>query len=100
MSLILLTVIVGAVVAGLVWLLVYRLQKRVPDKVRLAEWAMGNGFEILSANRRWILTGPYWYCKWPVVYRIRVRDEAGNEKAGWLCIEAPFYAINMEIKWS
>ena len=75
-------------------------KKRVPDKTRIAEWANKNSLEVLSAERRWILTGPYWLYRWPVVYRIRVRDGTGYEKAGWLCVEAPFYSINMEIKWS
>ena len=88
------------VIVALTWWLVHRLRKRIPDKVRMAEWAMKNGLVILRAQRRWILTGPYWGYRWPVVYRILVRDCTGEERMGWLCIEAPFYGINMEVKWS
>lgn len=88
------------VVAVLTWLLVSRLRNRVPDRIRIAKWAAKNGVEILCAERRWVLTGPYWLYSWPVVYRIRVRDGLGSERRGWLCLEAPFYGISMEVRWS
>ena len=88
------------VVGGLLWLLIYRLKTRVPDATRMAAWAKKNAVVIVSAKRRWILTGPYWLYRWPVVYRIRVCDAAGKERDGWLCIEAPPYGVDMEVKWS
>lgn len=87
------------VIAALTWWLIHRLRTRVPDKVRMAEWAKKNGVVILQAERRWILTGPYWGCRWPVVYRVLVLDGVGKERMGWLCIEAPGYGINMEVQW-
>jgi hypothetical protein len=89
-----------ALIAALTWWLIHRLRTRVPDKVRMAEWEKKNGVIIVRAERRWILTGPFWMCRWPVVYRILVRDSAGAERMGWLCIEAPGCGIKMEVQWS
>ena len=91
--------IVASVIGTLIWLLIYRLKKHVPDKIQMANWAKESGFIILSAQRRLFLKGPFWQHGVLFVYRIKVRDYEGHEKAGWLRIEVFFFGPNPDVKW-
>jgi hypothetical protein len=92
--------ILSAIIAMLVWLLVYRLRKHIPDQERIAEWAEMNGVVILATERRRFWKGPFFAHNGLVVYRIRVRDSEGHEREGWLCIANFLFGLDTEVRWS
>ncbi|HEX8911507.1 MAG TPA: hypothetical protein VF796_04035 [Humisphaera sp.] len=51
----------------------------------LDRWAAANGYTLLSAEHRWLAQGPFWWrtSKNQSVYRISVRDAAGEVRTGW-----------------
>ena len=87
------------VIAALVWLLVDRLKKHIPDQTRIADWAKKNGVVVVAERRRF-WKGPFFSLGGLVVYRIRVRDGKGQEKERWLCIENFLHGYDTEVKWS
>ena len=52
----------------------------------LKRWAQAAGLELVSAQKRYLRTGPFFLdqARGQFVYRIVVRDRAGMERAGWL----------------
>ncbi len=55
------------------------------SRVLLRRWAADNGFELLEYNYRMIRKGPFWWSqRGQVVYRVRIRDRQGRERAGWV----------------
>lgn len=51
----------------------------------LDAWAAEHEYELLSADLRPFLKGPFfWSSKGQTVYRVLVRDRQGQERAGWV----------------
>ncbi len=91
--------VVATLIAALTALLIHRIKNNVSGSVRLAAWAERHGFTILSAERRWLLKGPFFGSAWEPVYRLLIRDHAGDQKAGWLCLEHFFNGSGIVTKW-
>src|SRR3954451_9279811 len=53
----------------------------------LKRWTLASGFELVSAQKRYLRTGPFLlYSRGQFVFRIVVRDHAGTQHAGWIRI--------------
>jgi acetamidase/formamidase len=67
-------------VAGLLWL-----QNSRADQI-VRDWAEATGVELISAEKRYVRTGPFFlnHARGQFVFRITVRDQAGAERAGWI----------------
>jgi hypothetical protein len=66
-------------VAALVWWQ----HSRANEIVR--QWAQRSGVELLSAQKRYLRTGPFLlYARGQFVYRVVVRDHDGADRSGWL----------------
>ena len=67
-------------VAALVWW-----QHVRADEI-LRQWANAAGVQIVSAQKRYFRTGPFFlmHGRGQFVYRIVVRDLAGAERTGWI----------------
>jgi hypothetical protein len=89
----------AAVIAALVCLLIHLVRNRVPYDVRLKEWAKKKEVEILAAERRLLLKGPFFGWAWEPVYRIRIRDKDGKEKIGWICFQSFFNGSGIVTEW-
>jgi hypothetical protein len=52
----------------------------------LDQWARINGFEMIHAELRWLVQGPFTGLsnKGQTVYRVKVRDHHGHERLGWI----------------
>ena len=52
----------------------------------LADWAVRNGFELISAEQCWFWRGPFWWRSGDgnVVYRVTVRDPDGGTRRGYV----------------
>ncbi len=52
----------------------------------LRRWADENGYEILEKSYRHFFRGPFFFrtTKEQTVYRVTVRDKAGNVRTGWV----------------
>jgi len=52
----------------------------------LADWARGQGVELVSEERCHFLKGPYFWTssKSQVVFRVSVRDRQGRVRSGWV----------------
>lgn len=52
----------------------------------LEKWADENGYEILEKSYRYFFRGPFFFraTKDQAVYRVTVRDKAGNVESGWV----------------
>jgi hypothetical protein len=49
------------------------------------QWARSNGVELLSAQKRYLRTGPFLlYARGQFVFRVVVREQGGTERSGWL----------------
>ncbi len=86
------------VVVGVVWYLhLTRGQKR------LKAWADGNGYQILNAQYRFFSRGPFLVSnRTQVVYRVRISDERGNIREGWVRFINSFYKAfdgKYEARW-
>jgi len=55
-------------------------------RVLARRWAEMHGYSFLTLQSRWIRKGPFWLrsIHWNLVFRFRVRDSIGGERAGWL----------------
>ena len=91
--------ILSALIGALVWLLIHLVRTHVPNAVKLRQWAEKKGFDILAAERRLVLKGPFFGSRWEPVYRIRIRDKEGQEKIGWICFENFFNGSGTVTKW-
>jgi len=92
-----------AVVAlvGFVGLMLYVHIRRA--QTLLKGWAEENGYEILEAEHRLFRKGPYiWSARGQVVYRVRVHDEQGVERLGWVRCGSWFAGVlsdKVESRW-
>ena len=51
----------------------------------LEQWAAENGYQILHSEYRNLVKGPFfWSSKGQTVYYVKVRDNQGNVRTGWL----------------
>jgi hypothetical protein len=74
-----LIVLFALLVAGLVWW-----QHSKADAI-LKQWALTSGVELVSAQNRYLRTGPFLlHSPGLFVFRIVVRDSAGTQRAGWV----------------
>jgi hypothetical protein len=72
--------ILAVVCVGLTWF-----QYARADEI-LRGWAKEAGMEVVSAEKRYWRTGPFFlrHSRGQFVYRITVRDPAGAERSGWI----------------
>jgi hypothetical protein len=89
----------AALIAALVCLLIHRVRIHVPCDVRLKKWAEKKEVELLTAERRVLLKGPFFGWAWEPVYRIRIREKSGKEKIGWICFERFFNGSGIVTEW-
>lgn len=67
------------VVAALTWWQ----HSRANEIVR--QWAQSTGVELVSAQKRYLRTGPFLlYARGQFVFRVVVREHGGGERSGWL----------------
>jgi hypothetical protein len=89
------------VLAGFVGLMLYVQIRRA--QTLLKGWAEENGYEILEAEHRLFRKGPYvWSARGQVVYRVRVRDQHGVERLGWVRCGSWFAGVlsnKVESRW-
>jgi hypothetical protein len=54
----------------------------------LKNWAKNNGLKILHSKARIFFCGPFTWSslRHQTVYSIRVRDQGGRERSGWVCV--------------
>ncbi|MCX6895830.1 MAG: hypothetical protein NTZ16_10110 [Verrucomicrobia bacterium] len=52
----------------------------------LNQWASQHEYQIVHSELRWLFQGPFFglACKCQTVYRIKVRDQQGHERLGWV----------------
>ena len=49
------------------------------------QWARSSGVELVSAQKRYLRTGPFLlYARGQFVFRVVVREHTGTERSGWL----------------
>jgi hypothetical protein len=70
----------------------------------LEKWAAKNGFQIVQSKLRWLAKGPYSFrsSRTQTVYRIRVRESQGRERAGWVRCGGPILGLltgDVEVTW-
>lgn len=70
----------------------------------LQRWAAANGYVILHAEARNFRRGPLLWAssKNQAVYFVRVRDQAGQERSGWLLLGgywSGLFTSETQVKW-
>lgn len=70
----------------------------------LQEWADGNGYEILEKSYCLFFRGPFFFrtTKDQVVYRVTVRDKAGNVGKGWVACGSWWFGLwskEAKVRW-
>jgi hypothetical protein len=70
----------------------------------LRHWAQDNGYEIVSAQYRWFLRGPFWWALGSnyAVYRVTVSKGKGKQRWGWLCFGGWFWGLasgTVDVRW-
>jgi hypothetical protein len=76
-------VLAMVVLVGFVGAMIYLQIRRA--QTLLKGWAQENGYEILEAQHRVFVKGPYfWSARGQAVYRVWVRDGVGAERRGWV----------------
>jgi hypothetical protein len=70
----------------------------------LEQWAAGNGYNLLLAERRLFWLGPFWWhtSKGQVVFHVTVRDQEGRERSGWVRVGSHFgglFSDKTEVRW-
>lgn len=70
----------------------------------LQSWAARSGLELLQAERRLFFRGPFWWRtgKGQEVFRIVVRDAAGQQRSGHARIGGWFLGMlsdHVEVRW-
>jgi hypothetical protein len=90
-------VLVVALVVGLTWWQHARAEEIVQ------KWAQKRGVEIVSAQKRYLRTGPFLlYARGQFVFRVVVRGQGGAERSGWLRVGSWLVGIfsdKTEIVW-
>jgi len=60
----------------------------------LAKWAEDNGYQLLNAEFRPFIKGPFfWSSKGQTVYRVTICDEQGNHQSGWVRCGHPLLGL-------
>jgi hypothetical protein len=70
----------------------------------LQQWASENGFEILEKSYRHFFRGPFFFraSKHQTVYRVTVRDKAGNVGTGWVACGSWWWGLmsnQAQVRW-
>jgi hypothetical protein len=70
----------------------------------LQQWATANGYAVLYAQPRNFRRGPLLWksSKNQAVYFIKVRDQEGRERSGWLCLGSfwtGLFSNKAKVKW-
>jgi hypothetical protein len=70
----------------------------------LQQWGASNGFTLLHSASRNFRRGPLLWSssKHQAVYFVRVRDQEGRERSGWLCLGgywAGLFKYEATMKW-
>ena len=70
----------------------------------LEKWAAENGFEILERSYRHFFRGPFFLrtTKHQTVYRVTVRDKAGNVGTGWVACGSWWWGLwsdEAKVRW-
>lgn len=89
-----------AVVSGVFLLGRYQILKR---NEHIEAWAIGQRYQIVEIKRPWLSLGPF---LWRTgendqVYKIELRDQTGQQIAGWLRYRDYFfgnYEIDLEVE--
>ena len=73
-------------------------------EVLLDRWAARNGYRIVEREYRWLAKGPFFFRsgKGHSVYRIAVRDGAGELRRGWARCGGWFIGLlsdHVEVRW-
>jgi hypothetical protein len=78
--LVFLTVLVAIALIGLsLYLYITR------SRSLLRKWIQENRYDLVHAEYRYLRKGPFfWSSRNQPVYRVEVRDAAGNHRSGWL----------------
>jgi hypothetical protein len=78
--------VVFAVIAGVAFVAVAWTFHFSRAQSILRQWAEENGYEIISSEHRWLLTGPFWWRKseHQAVYYVTVRTRGGQVRRGWI----------------
>jgi len=66
--------------AALIWRIAYR-----PPSLRdhFKSWVEANHLTVLASRRRYIFTGPFFFDRSGIVFKISVRFEDGSPRTGW-----------------
>ena len=80
---------VGVVLLLLAWpiLVIVLVRWHLRRSRRIVQaWAAANGYRLLSAERRWLWFGPFWWRtgRGHAVFRVTVSDSAGNCRGGFV----------------
>ena len=83
-------VIVVVAVAAVSWL--FRFSRGMSI---LEQWAEENGYEIISSEHRWLMTGPFLWRKGKgqEVYYVTIRTSGGQVRRGWVCCGGWFLGL-------
>ncbi len=70
----------------------------------LNNWALRNGYRVLSRNYAWFFKGPFFWTsnRSQVVFRITAQDQSGNTRSGWVRCGSWWGGIlsdDAEIRW-
>jgi len=70
----------------------------------LNRWAQDNGFQILHSEMRTLCAGPFTWTssRNQMVYFVRVRDQEGRERSGWVRCGSFWLGIwsdKTEVRW-
>ena len=69
----------------------------------LEKWADENRYQLLRVGHRMFRKGPFlWSGRGQTVYRVRVQDERGNERRGWVRCGSWWLGVftnKIEVKW-
>jgi hypothetical protein len=70
----------------------------------LQKWADENGYEILEKSYRYFFRGPFFFrtTKEQTVYRVTVRDKAGQVRTGWVACGSWWWGLwsdQAKVRW-
>jgi hypothetical protein len=70
----------------------------------LTKWADENGYEILEKSYRHFCKGPFFFTttSHQTVYRVTVRDKAGNVETGWVACGSWWWGLlsdQAQVRW-
>jgi hypothetical protein len=70
----------------------------------LQRWADEKGYEVLEKSYRYFFRGPFFFraSKEQAVYRVTVRDKAGNVGTGWVACGSWWFGLwsdQAQVRW-